>query len=62
MAPLALISSIVASAAEKGTPEKKWVPMKYTLSAAAFNSVLPMATAMGYPFAMALPNQLRSAW
>jgi hypothetical protein len=36
--------------------------MKYTLSAAAISSVLPMATAMGYPFAMALPNQLRSAW
>jgi hypothetical protein len=57
-----LISSIVASAAAKGTPEKKGVPMKYTLSTAGFSSDLLMATAMGYPFAMALPNQLRSAW
>ena len=47
MAPLARISSTVASAAAKGTPEKKWVPVKYTFSAAGLRSGLPMATAMG---------------
>jgi hypothetical protein len=47
MAPLALISSIVASTAAKGTPGKKWVLVKYTLSTAAFSSDLLRATTIG---------------